>query len=224
MYVFLSVYILYIHSQLSDHSSAIASSGEVFLTSRPSLLLSPPSPVSLWPWSKAREICFFFFFFPPCDYFIYIILPYCLCKLLESRFWIHYCSPLYSENIVQSWHIVCTWVSLLNEKKKKDPIKAITVRSEMEAVLLSRRKLTIFKSAQTLNSKAQSFKSRNFCLSVLWFWQNQISWCLEPRFSQHYDGMNDGFNVDYTIHLIEAGMHFFFPEPFCLVQNWQSDM
>ena len=59
--------------------------------------------------------------------------------------------------------------------KKKDQIKAITVRSEMEAVLLSRRKLTIFKNAQTLNSKAQSFESRNFCLSVLWFWQNQIS-------------------------------------------------
>lgn len=62
----------------------------------------------------------------------------------------------------------------------------------MEAVLLSRRKLTIFKNAQTLNSKAQSFKSRNFCLSVLWFWQNQISQkirCLDPRFSQQYDGM-----------------------------------
>ena len=35
----------------------------------------------------------------------------------------------------------------------------------MEAVLFSRRKLTIFKNAQTLNSKAQSFESRNFCQS-----------------------------------------------------------
>ena len=42
------------------------------------------------------------------------------------------------------------------KKKKKDPIKAITVKSEMEAVLLSRRKLTIFKSAQT------EFKSPEF--------------------------------------------------------------
>lgn len=38
MYVFLSMYVLYIHSQLSAHTSTVASSGEVFLTSRPSLL------------------------------------------------------------------------------------------------------------------------------------------------------------------------------------------
>ena len=95
----------------------------------------------------------------------------------------------------------------------------------MEAVLLSRRKLTIFKSAQTLNSKAQSFKSRNFCLSVLWFWQNQISWCSFRALVFPALWWNDGFNVDYTIHLISVVyMHLFFPEPFCLVKNWQSDL
>ena len=120
IHVCLSLYVCIIYSQsaFSSHFNHCFFRGG-FPDQSTLTFVSPPSPVSLWPWSKAQEVCCFFFP-PPCDYFIYVILLYCLCKLLESRFWIHCCSPLYSENIVQSWHIVCTWVSLLNEKKRSN--------------------------------------------------------------------------------------------------------
>lgn len=69
----------------------VTSSGELFLTNRPPLLLilralflflrSPDQR----PWTDIDL----------CDYFIYVILSSCPWKFLKSGFWVSVCSPLY---------------------------------------------------------------------------------------------------------------------------------
>lgn len=61
VYLSLYVYIIYSQSAFTSHCNHCFFRGD-FPDQLTLTFISPPSPVSPWPWSKAREICPFFFF------------------------------------------------------------------------------------------------------------------------------------------------------------------